>query len=136
MNKIEGMQNAFKQAKVVFLTTYSEEGVERSRQMTNFNSDTYAVMWFATERGTRKVQDILRDPRVSITFPSSKPGEFYVIEGKAELAPQSGVDEKWRWWWLYWHPSQTNRFWFPAGTNDPKRVIINVSPESTKLVKK
>jgi len=135
MNEIEGMLEDFKRAKVVFLTTFSD-GDERSRPMTNFNEDPYKVIWFPTYRNTRKVEDIKKNPRVLITFPSSREGEFYEIEGRAEFEDDAVTAEKWRWWYLYWHPSQRRRFWLPAGKLDQDRMIINIHPTSARVVKR
>ena len=135
MKKIEGMLEDFKQAKVVFLTTFSDGG-ERSRQMTNFNEDPYKVMWFPTYRKTRKVEDIEKNPKVLITFPSSSEGEFYEIEGRAEFEDEKVTAQKWRWWYLYWHPTQSKRFWFPSDRYYPDRLIINVHPISARVIKK
>ncbi|MFB0543819.1 MAG: pyridoxamine 5'-phosphate oxidase family protein, partial [Candidatus Bathyarchaeia archaeon] len=132
MERIEGMLEDFKQAKIVFLTTFSEEG-ERSRQMTNYNETPYGMMWFPTYRNTRKVEDIKKNPRVLITFPSSKEGEFYEIEGRAELEDERVTAQRWRWWYLYWHPSQRLRFW-RGSTQD--KAIINVYPTSARIIKK
>jgi len=68
MNEVEGMSEAFRQAKVVFLTTFGD-GEGRSRPMTNLNEDPYGVMWFPTYRDTRKVEDIGKNPKVLLTFP-------------------------------------------------------------------
>jgi len=135
MNEIKGMKEAFEKAKVVFLTTY-KDGNENSRQMTNFNTDPYTVMWFPTSNNTGKVKDIEKNSKVLLTFPSLVNGEFYEIEGKAEFASEKEVASKWKWWYLYWHPHQRNRFWFPSGTYSPDRVIINITPSLAKLVTK
>ncbi len=135
MNKLDGMSEAFKEAKIIFLTTFFD-GSSRSRQMTNFNESPYETMWFPTEINSKKINDISLNSKVLLTFPALKKGEFFEIEGKAELATQEEVDEKWRWWYLYWHPEQEDRFWFPKGMNDPKRAIINVHSISARLVKK
>lgn len=135
MNEIKGMLEDFKQTKIIFLTTFSEME-ETSRPMTNFNENPYEMMWFTTYRDTRKVEDIKKNPKVLITFPSSKQGEFYEIEGRAEFENERVAAEKWRWWYLYWHPEQRDRFWFPERREYPDRVIINVYPVSARVVKK
>jgi general stress protein 26 len=61
MNEIKGMAEAFKEARVVYLTTF-RDGEVRSRQMTNLNEDPYRMMWFPTYRDTRKVEDIGKNP--------------------------------------------------------------------------
>lgn len=134
MNEIEGMAEAFKDAKVVYLTTY-KDGEERSRPMTNLNDDPYRMMYFPTYRDTRKVEDIERDTNVLITFPGSNEGEYYEVRGRAEFEDERIAAEKWTWWWLYWHPSQRSRFWFTGGVH-PDRVIINVHPESARVVER
>lgn len=135
MNKIEGMLEDFKQARIVYLTTF-KDGEERSRPMTNLNEDPYRMMWFPTYRNTRKVENIIGNPKVLITFPSSKDDEYYEIEGRAEFESERVTAEKWRWWYLYWHPSQRRRFWFPGGIKSPDRIIINVYPKSARIIRK
>lgn len=135
MNKITGLQEAFREAKAVYFTTF-HEGEERSRLMTNYNNDPYGMIWFPTKRNTRKAGDIEKNPKVLITFPSLDEGAYYEIEGRAEFEDDSVTAEKWRWWYLYWHPSQRQRFWFPATRKDPNRLIINVYPQSARLVRK
>jgi len=108
---------------------------ENTRQMTNFNEDPYIQFWFPTDRDTKKVKDIKTNPKVLITFPSGKRGEFFEIEGEASFADQREVEEKWEWWWLYWHPSQKDRFWFPPSKDD-RRVLINIQPKKASIIKK
>jgi len=135
MKEIEGMRDAFKHAKIVNLTTFSNKE-EKSRPMTNFNDDPYEVIWFPTDKNTRKVEDIKKNPKVLITFPSSKKCEYFEIEGKAEFEKEAVVAEKWQWWYLYWHPEQKDRFWFPTDEHVANRAIINVYPISARVVKK
>jgi len=134
MREIEGLAESFKEARMVYLTTF-RDGEERSRKMTNFNEDPYGVMWFPSDMKSRKIGDIKEDPKVLITFPARKKGEYYEITGKAELADEEVTSEKWRWWYLYWHPAQERRFWMPGGAWTPERAIIDVHPESARLVK-
>lgn len=134
MEKPPGLDDAFKKAKVVFMTTYRGDK-ENTRQMTNYNEDLGGVIWFPTEKDTKKVKDIKDNNKILLTFPASKRGEYYEIEGEASLAPEEEVQAKWEWWWLYWHPSQKNRFWFPR-EHDERRVIINIEPKKARLVKK
>ncbi len=132
MDRILGMDDAFKKAKVVFLTTYSGSE-ENTRQMTNYNENPYRTIWFPTEKDTKKVEDIAKNKKVLLTFPGTSRGEFYEITGEASFASDAEVLQKWEWWWLYWHPAQRNRFWFPR-EKDERRVIINIKPISARLV--
>ncbi len=134
MNEIAGLKEAFREAKVVFLTTF-RDGEEMDRQMTNFNDDPYKRMWFPTNRNTQKVRDIEEDSKVLITFPSSRENEHYEIEGRAEFENDAVTAQKWKWWYLYWHPAQRKRFWLSGSQNNPDRLIINVYPQSARIVK-
>ena len=135
MNEIKGMREEFKNARFVYLTTFSEEGDRRSRPMTNYNEDPYGVMWFPSFKETRKVEDIRRDPRVVITFPSSEEGMFYEIEGRAEFEEDEVVSRKWKWWYLSWLPDVEYRHRFTTDAPITNRVIINVHPSSARIVK-
>jgi len=135
MDEIEGMREAFERAKVVFLTTF-ENGKETSRPMTNFNDDPYEMMWFPTDKKSRKVKDIEGNHEVLITFPSDKKGEYYEIKGRAEFEDEKVTAGKWKWWYLYWHPTQRKRFWFAGVDSEWEKMIINVYPDSARLAKK
>lgn len=135
MNRIEGMEEEFKRAKLVYLTTFSEDDRKRNRAMTNYNEDPYKMMWFPTFKETRKVNDIKKNPKVLITFPSSKRGEFYEIEGTAELEDEKVVQEKWEWWYLFWLPDEEFRYRIMSDAPFTNRAIINVYPKSARIVK-
>jgi general stress protein 26 len=135
MNEIEGMKENFGKARVVYMTTF-RDGEEHSRQMTNFNEDPYGMIWFPTDRDTRKVEDIKENPRVLITFPSSKEGFYYEMEGRAEFESEEVTRGKWEWWYLYWRPTQKRRFWFPREGQHPERVIINIHTVRARMVSK
>ena len=135
MNKLEGLEEVFKKTRIIFMTTF-QNGKENTRAMTNYNESPYEMIWFPTERGTQKVKDIEKDPKVILTFPATEPGFFYEIEGKAEFEKQEIVDRKWEWWWLSWRPHQKDRFFFRRDRSDPNRVIINIYPKSVKITKK
>ena len=129
------MKDEFKRAKLVYLTTFSEDGRKRNIAMTNYNEDPYDMMWFPTFKDSRKVKDINNNPRVLITFPSSRKREFYVIEGKAELEADEVVNQKWEWWYLFWLPDEEFHFRIMSDAPFTNRAIINVYPESARIVK-
>jgi len=131
---IYGMKDRFKEAKLVYLTTFDEEGKKRHRPMTNYNDDPYNTMWFPTFKRTRKVEHILRNPKVLVTFASEKVEDFYEIDGEAELASDVAVDEKWKWWLLSWLPDEEHDYRFTSDAPFRNRAIINVQPKSARIV--
>ena len=136
MKTSEGIKEDFGNARVVYLTTISKDGKMRSRPMTNFNKDPYKVVYFPSFKNTKKVSEIKTNNRVFITFPCSKKNEFCEIEGRAEVVEGDLAEEKWQWWYLFWHPEMSAYFWNSSEGEHPDKVIINVYPESVKKARK
>jgi general stress protein 26 len=116
------------------MVTFGEKNEPHSRPMTNFNENPYTKMWFPTFSNTRKVDDLKRNKKVLILFPDKNEKIFYEIEGQATFAGKDVVDEKWVWWYLYWHPEQESMFWFSPESVHPERCIIEVYTESIKTL--
>ncbi|MHA2394364.1 MAG: pyridoxamine 5'-phosphate oxidase family protein [Promethearchaeota archaeon] len=135
MNKIQCMKDDFQKAKLVYLTTFSENGQKHNRPMTNYNEDPYEMMWFPTFKNSRKVRDILKNPKTLITFPNSKKREFYVIKGNAVLENEEVVNKKWEWWYLFWLPDEDFRFRITSDAPFTNHAIINIYPESARIIK-
>ena len=134
LEKIDGMKERFKEARLVYLTTFDEVESKRHRPMTNYNEDPYKLLWFPTFKRTRKVEHIQRNPKVLVTFASEKAGEFYEIEGEAELASEDVVEEKWTWWLLSWLPDEEFNYRIMSDGPLRNRAIINVNPISARIV--
>jgi general stress protein 26 len=135
MRQIEGLKKAFESSPLVYLTTFGDDE-KHSRPMTNFNEDPYERMWFATYKDTQKLKDIKNNPRVVITVPAEEENTFYEIEGEAHLADDKTVAEKWRWWYLFWHPEKGGRHG-PSGYGSltDHRAIIYVEPKEVSISK-
>ena len=136
LNKMPGLVEDFKMARIVNMTTFAENGVKNTRPMTNFNEDPYDEMWFPTYKDTKKVRDILKDPRILINFPSSSEGAFWEIEGVAKLEKDEVTATKWKNWFLFWYPNREAMGWGLAGYSSlvDHRMIVNVFPKSVKLI--
>ena len=134
MQKIEGMQEAFRESKQVYLTTTSEKGEKKTRPMTNYNKSPYEEMWFPSFRDTRKIKDIMKNSEVIISFPGEEENKWYKIRGTARLVPWEEVRKKWRWWLLEWVPEEDKR---PLRYDDPflDRSIIWIKPETAYIDK-
>lgn len=128
------MVEQFRKSRLVYMVTFGRKNEPHSRPMTNFNEDPYEKMWFPTFTDTRKVDDLKLDSKTLIVFPDEDGERFYEVEGHSTFASKQVVDEKWVWWYLYWHPEQENRFWFSPSTMHPERCIIEVHPVSVKTL--
>ena len=134
MNKINGMLDAFKDSKQIFLTTMNSEGEKHIRPMTNYNESPYEPMWFPSFLDTQKIRDIKENPNVVISFPANERDKWYRVKGTARLAPWDEVRENWKWWYLEWVPEK-DRGKYSLHFDDPftDRSIIWVDPTEAKI---
>ena len=136
MRKIEGLEDSFKDSKIIYLVTFGPDGEKHSRPMTNFNDTPYHTIWFPTYKETRKVKDIKSNDEVLLIFPHKEKEKFFKIKGKAGFEDQEVTQEKWRWWYLYWHPEMSDKFWFEKRGEHEERMIINVEPLEATIISK
>jgi general stress protein 26 len=136
MNKLPGLEESFKNAKIVWLTTFNEDGDEVDRQMTNYNEDPYSEMWFPTWRDTKKVRHIKNDSRSYITFPAEKENKFFRIQGTMKIADQETTYEKWKWWYLTWVPGSGSKYGLTGSHGWDNRIILLFTPEVALLMDK
>jgi general stress protein 26 len=125
---------SFIHAKVVYMITYGHNGEMHSRPMTNFNENMERKIWFPSYKDTQKINDIKHNPKTKLLFPSINKDIFYELEGTASFANRDEVEEKWVWWYLYWHPEMKDYFLFDQTKPHPERVIINIKPEKIKKI--
>jgi general stress protein 26 len=134
MDKIDGMHEAFREAKQVFLTTTSKEGVSKTRAMTNYNDSPYESMWYPSFKDTQKIRDIADNPEVVISFPGNERNKWYRVKGTARLASWEEVQESWKWWYLEWVPEE-DRGKYELFYDDPfiDRAIIWIDPLEAEI---
>lgn len=106
------------------LATHGPEGAIAARPMSNNREVDYdGDSWFFAAENTRMIDEIERDPQVSLTYQGSsgllgiRP-LFIAIEGRATLIhDRSQFRTHWR--------SDLERWW-PQGANTPGLVLIRV----------
>jgi general stress protein 26 len=103
------------------MTTYGPEG-PRSIPMARQQVEPTAELWFISARDTRHVDDIGRDPQVSLTFSSRD--AWVALTGRAQVVDdRAKLEELW------------NTFaeaWLPGGPEDPNAVLLKVDVEQVE----
>lgn len=94
-------------ARFCALITLDESGTPRARTMDPFLPEEDMVVWMGTHRGTRKVRDIERDPRVTLYYFAPNATGYVTISGTASLVDDPA--EKDRRWKSAWEPYYTDR---------------------------
>ncbi|MFC2123275.1 pyridoxamine 5'-phosphate oxidase family protein [Bacteroidota bacterium] len=106
-------------ADVCVLITLDENGQPRSRLMDAFPPESDMVVWFGTNRKSRKVIQISANNRVTLFYQDPDKSGYVSIHGKAELVDRQ--EEKSKWWKEEWEDFYTNR--------KEDYLLIKVSPE-------
>lgn len=104
------------------LVTRSKDQLPRARPMAIAAAQEDGDVWFATSVESPKVDEILGDDRVAVTFQSKQ--QFLSISGHAELVKdRAKIHELWREQW---------KVWFPNGKDDPEIVLIHLRAEEAE----
>jgi general stress protein 26 len=120
-DQMKKVADAMRDMDFCMLTTTDEDGVLRSRPMSNngeveFDGD----VWFFSAADSRKVTDIRRKSAVHLAFADPKKFRFISMAGAAELVDD--VEKKQELW-----VADLDR-WFPEGPTDDNVVLIKVTP--------
>lgn len=106
---------------VAMLTTLGPDG-PRTVPMARQEVEPDADLWFITSRDTEKVREIEAQPRVALSFSSSRAwvamtGTARVVEDRERLAE-------------YW--STFAEAWLPGGPDNPEATLIHVAVDEAE----
>ena len=111
-------------ARFCALITLDGSGTPRARTMDPFLPEEGMVVWLGTDRSTRKVQDIERDPRVTLYYFAPEGDGYVTISGTARLVDDP--EEKDRRWKSAWEPYYADR--------EEDYILIAVSPKWMEVI--
>jgi len=106
----------------VFIT-HTGEGYARARTMNKLqdNDRSGGIMWFATDRKSRKAKEIKANPRTTLFFTHAGTHDHVCVFGVSAIAAEPEVKE--RFWKDEW-----SRYW-KGGPQDPDYVLVKFIPE-------
>ena len=106
------------------LITLDESGQPQARTMEAFAPDTNLVVWFGTNKFSRKVGEINNDPRVTIYYGDDTGNGYVVLTGRAEIVDDPG-EKKNRWMehWDQFYPDKKSTY-----------ILIKVIPQKLEVV--
>ncbi|MEM6799755.1 MAG: pyridoxamine 5'-phosphate oxidase family protein [Bacteroidota bacterium] len=113
-----------KEAKTAALITLDEQGRPRVRTMSPFPPDSNFVVWFGTNPYSRKVEQIKKDPSVTLYYTAADETGYVMIHGRAELV--NDPEEKQLHWKEEWEAFYPNR--------NEAYLLIKVSPEWMEVI--
>ena len=93
------------------LITLDEEGRPRVRAMDPFTPESDLTVWFGTNAKSRKVNQINKDPRVTLYYLDSDASGYVMIHGTAQLVDnQKEKEKRWKDEWEAFYPNKTEGY--------------------------
>lgn len=120
---LEAAREIIQDSRYAALVTLTEAGAPRARTMDPFPPDSQFVIWMGTNRSSRKVGDIRRDPRVLLYYQDPSGAGYVTIEGTARLVDDAGEkDRRWKDEWARFYPDRAATYLLIAVT--PVRLEV------------
>jgi len=106
------------------LITLDHEGIPRVRAMDPFPPESNFTVWFGTNLKSRKVEQIKKDPRVTLYYFKNDGSGYVMIHGIAQLVNnQKEKEKRWKVEWEAFYPNKSEDY-----------LLIKVSPEWMEVV--
>lgn len=106
------------------LITLDEEGRPRVRAMDPFLPESDFTVWFGTNPKSRKVNQIKKNPKVTLYYLDSDSSGYVMIHGTAQLVDDQKEKEKhWKEEWEAFYPNRPEGYLLIKVTPDWMEVI-------------
>jgi len=106
------------------LITLDQEGRPRVRAMDPFLPESDFTVWFGTNVNSRKVDQIKKDPRVTLYYLENEDSGYVMIHGIAQIVDNKKEKEKrWKVKWEAFYPNKLEDY-----------LLIKVLPEWMEVV--
>lgn len=118
----EHLHDLIKDFRSAMLTTRTPDGGVHIRPMAVAKLAKDEELFFATGLTTPKVDEIVKNSAVAVTFQSSS--EFATLYGTARISKDRAlIEDLW---------SEAWRVWFPGGKDDPNLCLLAITPTSAE----
>ncbi len=108
---------------IALMVTSTPEGL-RGRPMAALNKDFNGELWFASNDGAPKLEEIEAEHHVLLAYSEPKSQNYVSVAGSATIVHDPGkAKELW---------SEALRVWFPKGPDDPALALIKVKVASAE----
>jgi general stress protein 26 len=104
--------------RMAMVTTHDAEGQLRSRPITTQQAEASGVLWFFNTLDGEIVQDLGRDPRLSLSYVDLNENLFVALRGTGHvLKDRAKVRSLW---------NALAGAWFPHGPDNPRLALLRV----------
>ena len=120
---VQKVHDLIAKATFAMFGTYDGTGACHMRPMAAVEHGDGAL-WFFARIDSRKIDEIDRDPRVSLAYADASGQNYVSVQGRAAIhRDRATIEELW---------SEPLRTWFPDGTDDPAIALIRVEMEEAE----
>ena len=123
---LEAARATMKAASNCFLITLDDSGQPQARLMAPFDPDPTMNVWLATNRKTRKVEQIRKNPRATLAYHDTVGQGYVTLIGKARLVDD--LVERRRRWKPEW------KDFYPGGPEDADYLLIQFTTERIEVM--
>ena len=116
---LEHLARLIKDIDVAMLTTKDGSGNMRARPMGTLNGSGFdGTLYFFTDAGSPKVNEIESDHQVNLTYSDRKSQHYVSVTGQARVTRDEKKIRE------LWNPIM--KAWFPKGLDDPSLALLEV----------
>lgn len=110
--------------KICTLVTQGPDGTMHARPMGALRKQHEGALWFFTKADSPKVQDVMANEAVLVTFADPSSETYVSLNGTAEVShDRAKIRALW---------AEPMRVWFPMGQEDPTIALIRMVPEAAE----
>ena len=121
---INAAREIMSSAETCALITLDHEGRPRVRAMDPFLPESDFTVWFGTNIKSRKVEQIKKDPRVTLYYLEKDGSGYVMVHGIAQIVNnQKEKDKRWKVEWEAFYPNKSEDY-----------LLIKVSPEWMEVI--
>jgi general stress protein 26 len=121
---IEELRKRLQGFKIAMMTTVDAEGCLRSRPMAARDLEDDGSLWFFTQAGSAKTDEVARDQHVNVSYASESDNRYVSVSGRAQILQDAAKAKE------IWNPLY--KAWFPKGLDDPELRLLRVTIEKAE----
>lgn len=121
---IEILRTKIEDIRICLFTTVSVKDEFSSRPMATAKVEDDGSIYFFTNEYSLKSKEISKENQVTLGYSDPSNNSYLTVNGKAEL-----IDDKVRKEAYFSAPVKA---WFPDGLEDPRLILIKVSPDTAE----
>lgn len=123
---LDAARATMKSAQSCFLITVDDQRQAQARILNPFDPEPDMKVWMATNRNTRKVGQIRRNPRVTLAYWDQAGAGYVTIIGRARLVEDLAERKK------RWKPNWAE--FYPGGPEGDTYLLIEFTPQQIEVM--